>query len=294
MKNIKSEMKFRKSITVLVILVAIFASLASISGIFSKGGPGSFDYTSIRGEKVTLYGIGLYRHMSADVAIQGIAQDYVTLFIGVPLLLIAFFWAMNGSLKGRFMLAGVLNYLFVTYLFYMNMAMYNQLFLIYILLTGTTFFAFILSLLSIDIQKLPEQFSEKAPVKFSGIFLIVNAVIIALLWLSIIVPPLIDNTIYPDSVDHFTTLTVQGFDLSILLPISFLGGLLLLNRSRFGYLIATVTLIFLSILMTALVAKIIAMANAGVNVIPAIFIIPVINLISVICSLKMVKSLNAK
>ncbi len=294
MKNIKSEMKSRKSITVLVILVAIFASLASISGIFSKSGPGSFDYTSIRGEKVTLYGIGLYRHMSADVAIQGIAQDYVTLFIGVPLLLIAFFWAMNGSLKGRFMLAGVLNYLFVTYLFYMNMAMYNQLFLIYILLTGTTFFAFILSLLSIDIQKLPEQFSEKAPVKFSGIFLIVNAVIIALLWLSIIVPPLIDNTIYPDSVDHFTTLTVQGFDLSILLPISFLGGLLLLNRSRFGYLIATVTLIFLSILMTALVAKIIAMANAGVNVIPAIFIIPVINLISVICSLKMVKSLNTK
>lgn len=294
MKNIKSEMKFRKSITVLVILIAIFASLASISGIFSKGGPGSFDYTSIRGENVTLYGIGLYRHMSADVAIQGIAQDYVTLFIGVPLLLISFFWAMNGSLKGRFMLAGVLNYLFVTYLFYMNMAMYNQLFLIYILLTGTTFFAFMLSLLSIDIQKLPEQFSEKAPVKFSGIFLIVNAVIIALLWLSIIVPPLIDNTIYPDSVDHFTTLTVQGFDLSILLPISFLGGILLLNRSRFGYLIATVTLIFLSILMTALVAKIIAMANAGVNVIPAIFIIPVINLISVICSLKMVKSLNTR
>jgi len=151
-----------------------------------------------------------------------------------------------------------------------------------------------LSLLSIDIQKLPEQFSEKAPVKFSGIFLIVNAVIIALLWLSIIVPPLIDSTIYPDSVDHFTTLTVQGFDLSILLPISFLGGLLLLNRSRFGYLIATVTLIFLSILMTALVAKIVAMANAGVNVIPAIFIIPVINLISVICSLKMVKSLNTR
>ncbi|PKO99864.1 MAG: hypothetical protein CVU13_04495 [Bacteroidetes bacterium HGW-Bacteroidetes-8] len=287
-------MKFRKSITVLVILVAIFVSLASISGIFSKGGPGNYDYTSIRGEKVTLYGIGLYRHMSADVAIQGIAQDYVTLFIGVPLLLISFFWAMKGSLKGRFMLAGVLNYLFITYLFYMNMAMYNQLFLLYIALTGTTFFAFVLSLLSIDIQKLPEQFNEKAPVKFSGIFLIVNAVIIALLWLSIIVPPLIDNTIYPDSVDHFTTLTVQGFDLSLLLPISFLGGLLLLKRSRFGYFISTVTLIFLSILMTALVAKIIAMANAGVNVIPAIFIIPAINLVSIICSVKMLKSINIR
>ncbi len=44
MKNIKSEMKFRKSITVLVILVAIFVSLASISGIFSKGGPGNYDF----------------------------------------------------------------------------------------------------------------------------------------------------------------------------------------------------------------------------------------------------------
>jgi hypothetical protein len=39
---------------------------------------------SIRGENITIYGKGIYQHMAADVAIQGIAQDYVTLFMGVP------------------------------------------------------------------------------------------------------------------------------------------------------------------------------------------------------------------
>lgn len=69
--------------------------------------------------------------MSSDVAIQGITQNYVTLFLAFPFLIFALFRFRNGSLKGKFMLAGVLNYFFLTYLFYMNMAMYNAMFLVY-------------------------------------------------------------------------------------------------------------------------------------------------------------------
>lgn len=284
-------MKQKATITILVLCIAVFGIIASASGIFSGSGAGEYEYKSIRGQLVTIYGKGLYQHMSADVAVQGIAQDYVTLFIAIPLLIFALFRAFNGTTKSTLFLAGVLNYFLLTYLFYLNMAMFNKMFLVYVVLTGTSFFAFILTLLSIDVNKLSMLFSKALPHKFIGSFLIFTASCIALLWLGVVVPPLLDNTIVPAAVEHYTTLTVQGFDLSIFLPINFLAGVLLIKRQKFGYLMASVSLVFLSLLMTALIAKIIAMALVGVNVIPAIFIIPGIALLSVICGTILFKNI---
>lgn len=285
-------MKNQKVISTLVLIVALLAIIASSVGVFSTGGSGRYEYRSIRGQNVIIYGEGVYKDMSADVAIQGIAQDYVTLFIAVPALLFALFLTRKGTLKSKYLLAGIMSYFFLTYLFYMNMAMYNALFLVYIALTGTSFFALILTLLSIDIEKIPLAFSRMTRVKFIGGFLIFTATSIALLWLTILVPPLLDNTILPLSVEHYTTLTVQGFDLSLFHPIIFVSGLLLIKKNKFGYLLAPVMLIFLSFLMTALIAKIIAMALAGVNVVPAIFIIPCIAFVSVFSSIITLKSIN--
>ena len=172
------------------------------------------------------------------------------------------------------------------------MAMYNSFFLVYVCLTGLTFFALALNLLSININHLPQFFSNPVPVKFIGGFLIFNALCITLLWLSVIVPPLIDQTIVPLAVQHYTTLTVQAFDLSLFLPISFVSGFLLIKKHKFGFLMAPVYLVFLSLLMTALIAKIVAMANAGVNVMPAIVVIPCIAVISIICAFILLKNMN--
>ena len=139
-------MKNKKVISVLVIVVAIMAIIAASSGIFSTGGNGPYEYQSIRGKTVTIHGHGLYRHMSSDVAIQGIAQDYVTLFIAVPFLLATLIFSVKGSLRSRFLLAGTLNYFLVTYLFYLEIAMFNEMFLAYVILTGTSFFAFVILL----------------------------------------------------------------------------------------------------------------------------------------------------
>ena len=285
-------MKNKKITTILIFLIAIFAFIATLIGITSTGGSGAYEYKSIRGQTVTIYGKGLYQHMSADVAIQGIAQDYVTLFIALPFLLFALYRFRIQSLKGKYLLAGVLCYLFLTYLFYMNMAMYNSMFLVYVALTGLSFFALVLTLLTFETEQLPKIFKAKTPVNFIGGFLIFNAVIIALLWLGVIIPPLLDKTIVPIAVEHYTTLNVQAFDLSLFLPISFVAGLLLIRKSKFGYLIAPVYLVFLSLLMIALIAKLIAMGMQGVNIIPAIFFIPSIALIAIICSIILLRNIN--
>lgn len=285
-------MQQKKAITNLSLLIAILSIIATLTGIQSSSGPGSFEYETIRGETILIYGQGIYKHMSAEVAIQGIAQDYVTLFAGVPLLLLSLFYARRGSCKGRYMLAGTLGYFFVSYLFYLVMGMYNYLFLVYVALTGASFFALTFTLFEFTTHEITERFAMNTPAKPSGVFLMFSAVVIGLLWLSIVVPPLISGSIYPTAVEHYTTLIVQGLDLSLLLPISFYSGLQLSKKKPLGYIIAPVFLIFLTFMMTALVAKIIYMGIEGYNIIPVIFIIPVFAVVAGLLAFQMVKSIK--
>lgn len=285
-------MRQKNIITILVIIIVCLSGITTSFGIFSHNGPGNYNYESIRGDDVKIYGLGIYRHMSADVAIQGIAQDYISLFVGIPLLLISLYGFRKGSLRSQFILAGTLGYFFVTFLFYTAMAMYNQLFLLYVTLLSLSFFALLTCLLRFDISTLTNNFSFKTPNKFVGGFLIANSILIAFLWLSIIVPPLVNGSLYPSALEHYTTLIVQGMDLGLLLPLAFISGLLFIKMKPVGYLAGTTYIIFLSILMTALTAKIVAMALNDVNVVPAIFIIPLINLITIFCAVLLIKNIS--
>jgi hypothetical protein len=288
------DMNNKNIILIMVILIAAFSAIASLAGILSDHGPGEYEYRSIRGENVTIYGRGYYQHMSSDVAIQGIAQDHVTLFIGIPLLLLAFFFASKDSLKGKFVLAGTLGYFAVTYIFYLCMAMYNQLFLLWVLLASLSFYSFVLVVSEFGFKKLKEDFNEKTPVRLVGGFLIFNSIMIGLLWLGVVGPPLLDGSIYPTQVQHYTTLIVQGLDLAILLPASFIAGLLFYKKQSLGYLLAPTYMVFLSILMTSLSAKIIGMSLTDVNPGPAIVIIPLINGIAIFLTIITLSNINEK
>lgn len=285
-------MKQKQTITLLTLLIVLLSGIAAATGVFSDAGPGNFEYKSIWGTTVVIYGKGLYKHMSADVAVQGIAQDVVTLLVGIPLLLAALSGYRKESVKSRFLLAGVTGYFFVTYLFYMAMGMYNELFLIYVSLLGLAFFVLYNLLTSFDSEKVSSYFSLKTPVKFVGGFLIFNSVVIALMWLGRLVPPLLDGTVYPLELHHYTTMVVQGFDLGLLLPISFVTGLLLIKRKPVGFIAGVPYIIFLSILMTALTAKIAAMGITGAEIFPAVVIIPVFNLITIYCAVLMLKHIS--
>ncbi len=160
--------------------------------------------------------------MSADVAIQGISQDYITLFVSVPFLLISLFVAKKNSIHGLFLFIGTIAYFLVTYLFYLTIGMYNKLFLIYAFLLGTAFFTLILALLSFKINEIRNVFQSEKLLQNSEIFLIINGILVAMLWLGIIVSPLLNGTIIPLQVQHYTTLIVQGFVLGLLMLIPFI------------------------------------------------------------------------
>jgi hypothetical protein len=286
------EKKLPRHLSWLIGTVVVFSLMATVMGIFSNEGTGPYLHKSIRNTDVLIHGRGLYRHMSAEVAPQGIAQDFVTLFIAIPVLLISFFVARRGSRRGTVVLCGTLFYFFVSYLFYLVMGMYNAMFLIYVVLAGTSFFSFIRVLGSFDASLFRQAFSNNAPAGLAGTFLVLVAVSIGLLWLSIVVPPLLDGSIVPKETAHYTTLIVQGLDLSLLLPAAVISGVLLIRKKMEGFLYTSVYLVFLSLLMTALTAKLIAMAILGYPVVPAIFIIPVFNLCSVGMAIALIRSIQ--
>lgn len=256
-----------RRITIIVLGIALLSAIAASVGIFSQAVHEPATITSVRGEEVRLYGKGVYFHMSAEVAPQGIAQDVVTLFVAIPLLLISLVMYRRGSLRGRILLTGTLGYFLVTYLFFTLMAMYNQLFLLWVVLLSLSFYGFLIAFSSIDFEVLVLRIKSGFPLKMLSIFLMFTSVVIGLLWLSIVIPPLIDGSI-PAAVEHYTTLVVQALDLSILLPASFIAGYQLFKKYPLGYKFASVYIVFLSILMTALTAKIVAMALLGYNVFP--------------------------
>lgn len=277
-------MKNFRIISVLSVITSICGAVAAAAGIFYSTGGESYMHESIRGQQIVIYGRGLYQHMSAEVAVQGVAHDYVILLLAVPVLMISTYLLKNGELKNILFHAGVLKFFFLTYLFYINMGMYNEMFLVYVLITSASFFALALTLLEVEIPNLRKKFSHDLQRKFIGGFLIFLSSAIALLWLQVIITPLLDGTIIPESVEHYTSLTVQGLDLSIFLPIAFISGFLLIKNKSWGFLMSAVTLVFLCFLMTALVAKIIAMALTGINVVPVVFIIPAFLILAVLCS----------
>ncbi len=281
-----------RTVMILGCIILIAAAIATAAGIFSHGGEGGFTYTSIRGEEISIYGKGIYRHMSEEVAVQGIGQDYITLCVVLPLLSVFLYRSRKEAMTDRIILTGILGYIFVQYLFYMIMGMYSALFLIYVLLTGTSFFAFILSLLSVTPSAFLKQTGERFPRRYVGIFLLVNTALIALLWLSIVVPPLLDGTLYPAEVEHYTTLIVQGMDLALLLPLAAVSAVLALRNVPAGYVYSSVYTIFLTLQMLALCAKIAAMGMTGYSIIPVIFIIPTIFLFALTGTVKVFQSLK--
>ncbi len=272
-------MKHQKSVGLLVILIALFSLLAGGIGILSNGGAGSHIFTSIHGESVHIYGYGIYQNDSIATSAQAMAQDWVTVFLGVPLLIISFIIAGKGSIRAKLLLAGTLAYFLYTYMSYTFLCMYNPLFLIYVALMSMSLFAFVLTFISFDLTALAETFKCKFPVKPIGIFLIVFASLIGLMWIGGIIPPLMAGKV-PTGLEHYTTLVIQAMDLGLVIPATILAAVLLLKRNPFGILLSAVMCMKGLTMLTALTAMVIGQMATGVKMsVIEVLLFPIMNIV---------------
>ncbi|MBO1306875.1 hypothetical protein JZO70_11925 [Enterococcus sp. 669A] len=265
-------MTMKKKNTILIWIIALLAAGVSIYGIFSNQ-PINVGQSvpTIHGDLVTLYGKGLYHNESLSMAAQVRAQDMVTLFLGVPFLLSSLYLSNKDSIKGKFLLTGVLGYFLYTYATYCFVAMYNNFFLLFTLLMGLSFFAFVINLSSLNAIQLNQYFSKMTARKYVSCSIILFGFAIGLMWLGRLFPALSGGV--PEGLEHYTTLPIQALDLGIVVPAMIISGFSLLKEKKLGYLLAPVMIIKGITLLLAVDAMAISMLISGAEVSPAELIV---------------------
>lgn len=274
-------MKNHKAFTWMIVLIAALCLIAAGAGLFWPADGQPYEITSHRGETVMINGRGLYRYDSVSSAAQMQANDAVTLILGIPLLLLSTWLAVRGSLRGRLLLTGTLGFILYTYMSMSMLAAFNPLFLVYVALFSLSLFAFVLSMISFDMAYLPRHFSERMPRKGIAVMLFAAGAFLLMAWLGRIVSPLLQSK--PPLLENYSTMVIQAMDLGLIVPLTFLSAVLLLRRSAWGYLLASVSVMKFLTLGIAVSAMAINMARSGVAISPVeLGMFPALTLVNLI------------
>lgn len=281
-------MKNQATLKILIPLIGLFALFAAGMGLFYQTPGQPFAYTNHRGESVMIQGHGLYFYDTVSSAAQEQGNDIVTLAVGLPLLAISSWLAFRGSLRGRLLLTGTLGFFLYTYLSMCMLTSFNQLFLVYVALFALSFYAFILSMMSFDLATLPQHFSERLPRGWIAALLFLIGGFLSLAWLGKVVPPVLQNV--TPTLENTTTFVIQAMDLALIVPLAVLSGILLMRRSAWGYLLASVFVMKAITLGLAVSAMSINMTLAGtpdsLSIIVPFLVITLLNLFAAVSLLK--------
>ena len=235
-------MKRQKAISWLVGLIFVLAAFAAGMGVFYQTPGEQYEIVSQRGQSVLINGVGLYQFDSYDSAAQMQANDLITLVLGLPLLAFSFWLASRGSLRGKLLLTGTLGFFLYTYTSMSTNTMFNALFLVYTALMSLSLYAFVLSMMEIDVASLPAAFSPRLPRGWIAGLLFAVGGFLSLAWLGRVVPPTLQGQA-PESLQNLTTMVIQAMDLGLVAPLAVLAAILLLRKNAWGYLLSSVALL---------------------------------------------------
>lgn len=207
-----------KPVTILSIFIASLAAFASAGGLLLDG---------------------LYRD-NAFVKTTWLGNDVVTLFLAVPILVVAMVLSNRKSLGAAYLIwMGALDYMLYNYAFYLFGAAFNWFFLIYAALLALSIFALIVGLMNLDVNGISGQVRKEAPVKWIGSYFLFVASGLGLVYLIQSI-----GFIFTDNVPAIVTITehptnvVFALDLTLLIPWPVLGAVWMMKRKPWGYVIA--------------------------------------------------------
>ena len=244
-------------------LIAAGAGVAAAIGLFAGGGPGQHSVTSIRGDEVTLYGVGLFRDDTFLIGAGNRGTDAVTLFVEVPLLVLAIALCRRGGLLARVLLTGVTGYFLYYYASMVFATAYNRLFPLYVALFSASLFAFLLAFSSVAPREVAAQFPAHPSRRVIAGYLWAVAALLTLVWLPSMLTPLVTGDT-PELVATYTTMPTWALDLGVIAPTAALAAILLRRGRPQGYRLATVMLILNVTIGAMLMGQSAAQLVAGV------------------------------
>ena len=219
----------------------------------------------------------LYRDNPSMLA-QAIGQDFISLGVALPTLIISAVLASRGSLRARLVWLGALAYLVYTYASFAFDIRFNSLFLVYVALLGCSLYALIGGLSTINMTRIKTYFTEKTPVKAVSIYLAVITVLFYFTWLSEIVPALIAGQI-PQNIQESGTPSngVYVLDMAWILPAFAIAAVNLWRKRTVGYTLAGTLLSCLTLLILAILGMVFVQVREGLAAVgPQVVIFPVL------------------
>lgn len=226
------------------IAIAILASIATLAGLFWKG---------------------LYQHDTISGAAQMMGQDLVTLVICIPILLGTLYLIRKNSLRGQLIWMGTIFYFLYSYASMAFLTSYNQLFLVYVTIFSISLYTLLGELINLDIKSIKKSFTPGRINKIAAVFLGIIGLMLAGMWLKMIIGSLLTG-VAPSTLETYTTLVIQALDLGVVVPAAVITGILLFKGKKWGYALASILLIKISLLGTAILSMIYFMAQNGVKI----------------------------
>lgn len=232
-----------------------------------------------------------YQRDAASMAAQGKGQDIVDLFFVVPILLLTLALMHKNNRTAYFIFSGTVFYILYSFFIYSFGVHFNNLFLMYCITLGISFFVFILMIIELNNMEVENWFSEKIPVRTIGIYFIIIAAMFYLLWLKDIVPAIINNTIPRDVREyHLLVNPVHVLDISFALPGLVITAVLLIKKQRIGIIFAPVFLVFTLILAIALIGMVIMLNLEGIS--EDVSVVIIFSILAIISSIILFKFLT--
>ena len=201
-----------------------------------------------------------YELEAESYAIQGIGQDFVNLFLIVPVLVWASYAAQSQSRRAIFLWASSCLYLAYSYSIYAFALHFNSWFLVYCAVLGLSVYGFLIFLFRFINVDLKTWFTGPIPYRSTAIFLFIISGLFVVLWLSEIIPALLAGST-PDSVIESGLLSnpVHVLDLALILPAMSIAAIWLRKERNRGILLAVPLLGFCVLMAVAIVAMALVM-----------------------------------
>lgn len=205
----------QKTAYVLSMLIILLAGFATLGGLFLKG---------------------LYR--DSDFYKTGwLGNDLVTLLLILPLMVLSIYKTRSGSLRGHLVWMGLLSYMLYNYAFYLFGAAFNWFFPVYVSLFSLSVAALIAGLWGFDVRHLKIDLTQKASLKWISAFLLFLSLPLILVELG-----QWGNFVLSGKVPEVPSL-IFALDLSIIVPGSVLGSILLWKKQPWGVVLSAIMLV---------------------------------------------------
>ena len=197
---------------------------------------------------------GFYSLETLSWQVQSKGQDLVDLFVAAPILLITAWLAFKGSKMAFLAWGGVNLFLVYTFIIYCFDVQFNSLFLIYCSCLGLAVYSLLFFLYKLIAGPDEAGIQRIKLFRITSIYFLVLAILFYGLWLSNILPALMNGSIPKEITElGLPTNPVHVIDLSVLLPALFIIGILLWKNNSIGVQLAPVILVFF-ILMNITIA----------------------------------------